>query len=59
VQDLAFFERFVHIQDENQAGGVKILGIVPRKWDGESSDFCGLRQNFLIFSSIKGGRQEG
>jgi len=50
VQDLVIFERFVHNQDENQAGGVRIAGIVSRETGRKVQEFCGLGRYFSFFS---------
>jgi hypothetical protein len=58
VQDLAVFARFVHIQDENQAGGVRSGGIVSRETGRRVQEFCGLGRFFSLFQG-RGSSTQG
>ena len=49
MQDLAVFARFVHIQVENQAGGVRSAGIVSRETGRKVQEFCSLGRYFSLF----------
>jgi len=48
VQDLAVFERFVHILDEKQADGARSAGIDSRETRRKVQEFCGFGRYFFI-----------
>ncbi len=44
MQDSTVFKYFVHVQDENQAGGARSPGIVPRKRSQADGNLCSLQR---------------